>query len=179
MRRYFEASSRAPALFAALAVAVILVVVVFPALPIGGDPFDASGGYTQAEALAVLDGYGEAGRRTHIWASLTLDTALPVVYAGFLGGLIYRYRPSERWWKLAYLPLAAGAIDLGENVWVVLLLTRYPDISSGQVAAASLFMLSKWYTIVACLTLATTLTLVAGVRRARDRLRDRTSAGES
>ena len=174
MRRYLEASSRAPALLVTLASTLILVAAVFPALPIGGEPLDARAGYTHAEALAALEGYGEAGRRTHVWASLTLDTLLPVAYASFLAGLIYRYRPAERSWMLAYLPLAAGAIDLGENVQVVLLLTRYPDISAGQVAAASLFMLSKRYAIVACLALAIALALVAGVRRARAGVRDRT-----
>ena len=132
MREYFEACSRVPMLCATLVLVLILVVAVFPALPIGGEMLDVRGGYTYPEALAALEGYGEAGRRTHAWTSVTLDTLLPVVYASFLCGLIYRCRPTERLWRLAYLPLAAGLIDLGENIQIVLMLTRYPNISAGQ-----------------------------------------------
>lgn len=176
MREYFEASSRVPVLCATLLSTLILVVAVFPSLPISGEMIDVKAGYTHAEALAALDGYGEAGRRAYVWASLTLDTLLPIVYASFLGGLVYRFRPTERLWRLAYLPLAAVVIDLGENVQIFLMLTRYPDIPAAQVASASLFTLSKGYAFLICLALATTLAVVAGGRRARAGLRNRSSA---
>ncbi|WP_420615804.1 hypothetical protein [Candidatus Palauibacter sp.] len=133
------------------------------------------GGYTHSEALAALDGYGEAGRRAYAWASLTLDTLLPAASASFLAGLIYRFRPTERMWRLAWLPVAAGVIDLGENVQIFLMLIRYPDISAGQVASASLFTMLKGYAILICLTLAIPLVVVAVGRRIGARTRDRTS----
>ena len=176
MRKYFEAASKAPALCATLASSLVLVMAVFPSLPIGGEMLDAKRGYAHPETLAALEGYGEAGRRAYAWASLTLDTLLPTLYASFLGGLVYRCRPTEQLWRLAYLPLAAGVIDLGENVQIVVMLTRHPDISAGQVAIASMFTLCKGYAVVICLALATTLTIVAGVRRAREGLRNRKSA---
>ncbi|MDE0475324.1 MAG: hypothetical protein OXI50_12240, partial [Gammaproteobacteria bacterium] len=71
MRRYFEACSRAPTLCVTLASALILVLAVFPALPIGGELLDAKGGYTYGEALTALEGYGETGRRAYAWASVT------------------------------------------------------------------------------------------------------------
>ncbi len=173
MRRCFEVSSGAWALFATLASALILVVAVFPALPIGGEMLDVRGGYSYPETLAALEEYGEAGRRAYAWASLTLDTLLPVLYAGFLAGLIHRFRPSERWWKLAWMPLAAGAIDLCENVQIVVMLNRYPDISPGQVAVASLFTSLKGFAFLICLALAIALAVVAAGRRLRAGIRDR------
>ncbi len=134
MRKYFEASGRAWALCATLVSALILLIVVVPVLSVGGEMLDVMGGYTHSADLAALEGYGEAGRRVYALASLTLDTLFPVVYASFLAGLIYRFRPTERMWRLAWRPPAAGVIDLGENVQIVLMLTRYPDISAGQVA---------------------------------------------
>lgn len=175
MRRLFEASSESGALCATLGSTLILLVVVFPALPIGGEMLDAKGVYTYPEALAALESYGESGRRAYAWSSLTLDTLLPVVYASFLGGLIYRFRPTERWWKLAWLPLAAGVIDLGENVQIVLMLNRYPDISAAQVAGASLFTSLKGYAFWICLTLAVLLTIVAAGRRIHTRISHRAS----
>ena len=175
MRKYFEASGRAWVLCSTLVSALILLVVVFPVLPVGGEMLDVMDGYTHSEALAVLEGYGEAGRRVYALASLTLDTLFPVVYASFLAGLIYRFRPTERMWRLAWLPPAAGVIDLGENVQIVLMLTRYPDISAGQVAVASLFTTLKGYAFSICLALAISLAVVAAGRRVRARTQGRTS----
>ncbi len=175
MRKFFEASSAAWALCATLVSALILLVVVFPAMPVGGEMLDVMGGYTHSEALAALEGYGEAGRRVYALASLTLDTLFPVVYASLLAGLIYRFRPTERMWRLAWLPPAVGVIDLGENIQIVLMLTRYPDISAGQVAGASLFTTLKGYAVSACLALAVSLAVVALGRRVGARIRCRTS----
>ncbi|MDE0105583.1 MAG: hypothetical protein OXN89_24665 [Bryobacterales bacterium] len=172
MRRYFEACSSAAALCVTLTLALILIFVVFPAVPIGGEVLDAKGRYTYGEALAALQGYGETGRETYAWASATLDTLLPLLYVSFLAGLVYRCRPTDRSWRLAYLPVVVGVIDLGENVQIVLMLTTYPDISAGQVAIASLFTSCKGHAALICLTLAITLAVVSWIRRVHTRIRD-------
>ena len=51
----------------------------------------------------------------YAWSSATLDTLLPIVYASLLAGLIYRFRPTERPWTLAYLPIGVGALDLSSR----------------------------------------------------------------
>jgi len=173
MRKYVESASRTPALSATLVATLVLLVVVFPALPIGGEMLDVKAGYTYAEAVAAMESYGERGRQVYAWSSLTLDALLPFVYVSFLAGFVYRFRPTERLWILACLPLAAGVLDLCENIQVVLMLTRYPDVSAGQVAVASWFTLSKGYAVSACLLLAIALAAVAAVRRVRHGLRDR------
>ena len=170
MRQYLESASRTPVLSATLLAMLVLLVVVFPALPIGGEMLDVrTAGYTYAEAVAAMESYGERGRQVYAWSSATLDVLLPVVYVSFLAGFVYRFRPTERLWKLACLPLAAGVLDLCENVQVVLMLTRYPDVSAGQVAVASWFTLSKGYAVSLCLLLAIVLAAVAAVRRVRPR----------
>ena len=172
MRQYVESVSGTPVLSATLVAMLVLLVVVFPALPIGGEMLDVKTGYTYAEAVAAMESYGERGRQVYAWSSATLDVLLPVVYVSFLAGFVYRFRPTERLWRLAFLPLAAGVLDLCENFQVVLMLTRYPDVSAGQVAVASWFTLSKGYAVSLCLLLAIVLAAVAAVRRVRDRLRD-------
>ena len=114
-----------------------------------------------------MEGYGEKGRQTYAWSAATLDTLLPLVYASFLAGTIYRLRPTERSWRLAWLPLAAGALDLCENVQITIMLIGYPDVSAGQVASASLFTMSKSYALLLSLVLAVALAIAAAVRRSR------------
>ncbi|MDE2732641.1 MAG: hypothetical protein OXI38_14750 [Bacteroidota bacterium] len=167
MRKYFEICSGTKAILGTLASVLILMMVVFPALPIGGESLDGRFGYTHSEAVTALESYGESGRRVYAWGSMTLDLLLPLLYASFMVGLIYRFRPAERWWMLAYLPLGVALLDLGENVQVVLMLTGYPNISVGQVAAASLFTSLKVVTFFLCLALGIVLAVVAGIRRAR------------
>ena len=174
MRAYFEVASRAPVLGATLVAAVILPVAVFPALPIGGEMLDVKPGYTYDEVISALDGYGTQGRRVYAWSSATLDTVLPVVYVSFLAGLVYRFRPREYLWWLAYLPVAAGVLDLCENIQIILMLMQYPDIDAGQVASASVFTLSKRYAVVVCLVLAVTLMATTVGGRVLRRLRGRT-----
>ena len=163
MRTYFEAVGRTPVLGATL-IAALILVAVFPALPVGGELLDVKSGYTYREAVVALESYGERGRRVYAWSSATLDTLLPVVYVSLLAGLVYRFRPTERLWTLAYLPIAAGVLDLCENIQIVLLLVLYPDVSARQVATASLFTLSKGYALAACVVLAATFAAAAAVR---------------
>jgi len=174
MRTYCEFVSRTPVLGVTLGAAVLLLGAVFPALPIGDEMLDVKAGYTYAEAVAALDGYGEQGRRVYTWASVTLDTVLPVVYVSFLAGLVYRFRPRDRLWWLAYLPLAAGVLDLCENVQIIRMLIHYPDISAGQVASASAFTVAKSYAVSLCLVLAGILLATAAGGRAWRRVRGRT-----
>ena len=170
MRTYFDSVGTTPALLATLLSTLILVVAVFPALPIGGELLDVKPGYSHQEAVAALEGYGAEGRRVYAWSSATLDTLLPVAYTSLLAGLVYRFRPAERLWTLAYLPIGAGALDLCENVQIILLLVLYPDVSAPQVASASLFTLSKGYALSACVVMAAALAALAALRIALNRM---------
>ena len=61
MREYFEFVSRTWVLSATLATVLILVLSVFPALPIGGEMLDVKAGYTYPEVIAAMESYGEQG----------------------------------------------------------------------------------------------------------------------
>ena len=166
MRTYFESISTTPALLVTLLATLILVFAVFPVLPIGGELLDVKSGYTYREAVAALESYGEQGRRVYAWSSATLDTLLPLVYASLFAGLLYRFRPAESLWRLAYLPIGAGVLDLCENVQIISLLVGYPEVSASQVASASLFTLLKGYTLSVCVVMAATLAAVSIARSA-------------
>ena len=168
MRTYLDFVNGTLLLGATLVAALILVALI-QALPVGGEMLDVKAGYSHEDAVAAMEGYGEQGRRVYAWSAGTLDTLLPLVYASFLAGVIYRFRPTERYWRLACLPLLAGALDLGENVQIILMLAGYPDVSAGQVASASLFTTLKSYALLLSMALAVSLAIAAAVRRGRRR----------
>ena len=165
LTRWIEFTAKTPILLTTAFIAVMLLVVMFPALPIGGELLDARFGYTHAEVVDALAVYGADGRHVYLWASLTLDTLLPVAYAALLAGLVYRLRPKDRLGALSIVPLAAGVLDLGENAQIAAMLVGYPDVSRVQVAVASLFTQAKVIALLASLALVGTLVVLAVLRR--------------
>ena len=171
MQRYFELASRTSVLVGAFVLTAAFLFVVFPALPVGGELLDVKSGYTHAEAMAAMEGYGASGRSVYILASLTLDTLFPLVYVTLFAGLIHRFRWNDRTAFLAWIPVVAGIIDLGENVQIVAMLTNYPDVGPVQVAFASTFTMVKGWLGTVYQVLAVVLLVVAGIRALRNRRR--------
>ena len=167
LKRLVELAARTPVLVATAIIAATLVVAVFPALPIGGDLLDTRFGYTHAAVLEAMATYGEHGRRVYLWSSLTLDTLLPVAYVGLLAGALHRLRPRDSLWQLAFVPLAAGVLDLCENFQIVAMLISYPDVLPAQVAAGSLVTKLKAVTVTTSVALVAVLAVLASVRRLR------------
>ena len=163
MRRYFEWAGR-PAVLVLTFLATVVLLAVFPAIPVGGELLDVRSGYGYDEAMAALAGYGADGRRLYIWSGATLDTLLPVAYASFLAGLVYRFRPSERLRVVAWFPVALGALDLVENAQIIAMLVGFPDVSEMQVASASAFTVTKSLAFAACFAYAVVVVLVAVAR---------------
>ena len=168
LRLCFDFTARVPVLVFTALVSAVLITLVFPALPIGGESLDGRFGYALEEAMAAMTAYGEGGRRVYVLASLTADTLLPISYAGCLSGLVYRLRPKDDLWRLAFLPVVAGVLDLCENGQIVAMLIQYPDVSAGQVAAASLVTQMKGCTVLASLAIVAGLAGWALVRRVRN-----------
>lgn len=153
MTRYFELAGRTPVLVATF-VGTVALLVLFPAIPVGGELLDVRPGYGFEEAMAALAGYGDQGRVLYAWSSATLDTLLPCVYVTFLVGLIYRFRPTPSFAVFAWLPLAVLVLDLGENAQIIAMLVQFPDVSARQVASASAFTVAKTFAFVACFAFA-------------------------
>lgn len=101
-------------------------------------------GYSWQELIDAMDQYGASGRAIYAWASLTLDTVFPMLYATLVAGILYRFAPRDSWRVLAWLPVLAGVWDLCENAQIIAMLLMYPDIAPGQVAVASFFTRVKW-----------------------------------
>jgi hypothetical protein len=142
-RRFFGfAAGTKPLIFSFIGV-VLMVTWVFPALPVHGELIDLKLQYSLPDIQAAMQQYGADGRAAYAWASPTVDTLFPALYVTFFSGLFYRFRPSERLWVLAFIPLIAGVWDLCENAQITAMLIQYPELSARQVAIASFFTTTK------------------------------------
>lgn len=142
-RKYFAFAAATKTLIVSFIGVMLILLLVFPALPINGQLIDLKLSYTLADIKAAMDQYGAEGRAVYAWSCPTVDTLFPAFYVTFFAGLIYRFRPKEYLWVLAFIPVIAGAVDLCENVQITTMLLQYPDISAPQVAMASFFTTSK------------------------------------
>lgn len=164
MRRYFVFSSKTAVLIITLILVVLLVAVIFPAIPVGGDLLDTKSSYTYDDVVDLMEQYGESGLKVYAIASPTLNTIFPLVYVTFFAGLIYRFKPVKKVWWLAYVPVFAGIWDLCENLQITAMLVQYPDIYKTQVSIASFFTQIKGYLILVCSLLAAAFLLIALIR---------------
>lgn len=158
-RKFFEFAAGTKPLIVSFIGVLLMALLVFPMLPVGGELLDVKLSYSLADVQAAMLQYGPQGRAVYALASPTVDTLFPILYVTFFAGLLYRFRPSERLWPLAFIPVFAGAWDLCENAQITTLLLQFPDISARQVALASFFtsvkhVLSAVYELMALLFLA-------------------------
>lgn len=173
MRRFFEFAGKTGTLLATLALVGVVLFLVFPNLPIEGELLDEMSGYSFAEAMRALTGYGTDGRTTYLWSSLALDTLFPIVYVTFFAGLIYRFRATDGTWWFAYIPIIGGIWDLMENVQISMMLLTYPNISEAQVASASIFTQVKHWLGSLYLVIGIVLLLIAITRTTTEKFRSR------
>lgn len=129
-RQFFEFAAGTTTLIASLIGVLLMMLVVFPALPLHGEMIDVKLHYTPADIQAETLQYGPQGRAIYAIASPTLDSLFPVLYVTFFAGLIYRFRPNERLWVMALIPVFAGVWDLCENAQITAMLLQYPGISA-------------------------------------------------
>lgn len=158
-RAFFEFAARTRVLATTFALTLVFTLAVFPLLPVDGQLLDYKTSYSHEEAMAAMEEYGDRGRRIYAWASPTLDTLFPIVYVSFFAGLIYRCRPTDRLWWLAFVPVAAGLVDLGENAQITAMLIQYPDVSVAQAEAASFF--TRWKATIGTVYQVMALVLLA------------------
>lgn len=111
--------------------------------------FDLSpAGYTHAHALTLLESLGHDGRDAYLFPQLALDFVYPGLFAICFSVMliwIYSKRVGPDSWSLnlAVLPALGGLFDYIENILIIRMITIFPDLSKGWVAAASFATLLK------------------------------------
>ena len=134
---------------------VFYLTILFYSIPLVGKSapnmklFDVSpSGYTQEYAVSLLNAIGPEGRNAYLSLQLPLDFVYPglfiISYSLMFAWLLKKnFDLQSKVYYALYLPIVAGLFDYLENVFVILMLKTYPNLSSGLVAAASFATLAK------------------------------------
>lgn len=105
--------------------------------------FDLSpAGYSHSQAMILLESLGHEGRGLYLFPQLALDFVYPGLFAiCFSLMLIWVYsqrvRSDSKLLYLAMLPALGGLFDYIENILIIRMITTFPDVTKGLVAAAS------------------------------------------
>jgi hypothetical protein len=137
---------------AAMAVYLIMVLITLPELSqrSGGlAMFDLMpGGYDSDHANSVLQALGEDGRLYYLTRQIPLDLLYPGLLSAVLAGTwLFLLRRGhiqgkyQRGWII--IAVGAGLADYGENVFIMIMLISFPEISDGLVTTASILTILK------------------------------------
>ncbi len=107
-------------------------------------------GFDIAKIKQQVADYGDAGRVYYRRTELTLDILYPLAYAAFFSlilSLLMQTLPLDsglRRWNI--LPFIMLAFDYVEDVFIVMMLSNYPDWSDTTAMLCAVFRLLKWAT---------------------------------
>lgn len=104
-------------------------------------------GYDRDILVSQLLLYGEAGRVLHVQVTLYVDMLFPVAYGVLFGGLLALAGRQTRFRLAALFIVPVMCLDWAENIQLVGLLYGFPDLSDGQIAAASATTIAKFWAI--------------------------------
>jgi len=113
-------------------------------------------GFSALDVQKTFEALGETGRTQYIYSSLILDTAFPILYVLLFISILLKLN-EERVFVFC-LPILAGFFDLGENIFISLMMSSnsFSEIPQSQIFIASLLNQCKW---VLC-TLIITILLI-------------------
>lgn len=168
-------------LFWGVAILVYLLMVFGPLADIeritGVRAFDMRPtGYSYTDALVLISGLGDEGRRIYLTKQIPLDTLYPALLAisssSSLFWLSESFGAIARWYHAAaIMAYMAAAADYAENGLIVWILNTAPNVPETLVAAASLASVSK--SILSTIVFTTLLAALTGLAiRARLRWRN-------
>jgi hypothetical protein len=112
-------------------------------------PLDLMFFYTPAQAFAMMDKYGEAGRSIYLRIGLTADIIHLIIYTLFFGLLLSwlfqrAFKPDSPMQKWNVMPVGAWLFDMLENAGILSMLMMYPSRSEIMAWLTMLFGSLKW-----------------------------------
>ena len=141
-----------------LVILLLTCSVGFQNLPnnIYSNMLDLLFGFNALDVQKTFEALDETGRTQYIYSSLILDTAFPILYVLLFISILLKLN-EERVFVFC-LPILAGFFDLGENIFISLMMSSnsFSEIPQSQIFIASLLNQCKW---VLC-TLIITILLI-------------------
>tara|TARA_B100001996_G_scaffold376174_1_gene357098 strand:+ start:272 stop:670 length:399 start_codon:yes stop_codon:yes gene_type:complete len=116
-------------------------------------------GFNALDVQKTFEALGETGRTQYIYSSLILDTAFPILYVLLFISILLKL--NEETVFVFCLPILAGFFDLGENIFISLMMSSnsFSEIPQSQIFIASLLNQCKW---VLCALIITILLIRVG-----------------
>ena len=120
-------------------------------------------GYSFEYAIKLLDTLGSEGRALYLYRQLPLDFIYPGLFAVscslLLSWLLLKTQQTKaNLFYVCYIPIAAGLFDYLENIFIVSMLSSYPNVSEVSISLASAMTIAK-----SVLTTAFFVFLIIGV----------------
>ena len=120
-------------------------------------------GYSFEYAVKLLDTLGSEGRELYLYRQLPLDFIYPGLFAVscslLLSWLFLKtQQTNSKLFYFCYIPGATGLFDYFENIFIVSILTSYPNVSEVSISLASARTIVK-----SVLTTAFFVLLIIGV----------------
>ena len=105
-------------------------------------------GYTYQNAVDLLSALGPEGRSIYLSRQLPLDFLYPglfaITYSLLLVWLLLKSLSHQsKIFYVAMVPILAGLCDYIENIFIIVMINSFPDLSSNIVGTASLFTIMK------------------------------------
>jgi hypothetical protein len=105
-------------------------------------------GYSFEYAIELLDNLGSDGRELYLHEQLPLDFIYPGLFAVSCSLLLsWLFLKSQnvnsKLFYFCYIPVAAGLFDYFENIFIVRILTSYPNVSDTSISLASSMTIVK------------------------------------
>ncbi len=120
-------------------------------------------GYQPDRLWQMLSDYGTEARAYYARTEATTDIAYPITYTLLfvvILSLLYRHKPYRPFAIINLLPLGILGFDIAENIGIITLLHRYPDIGYSWAVATAVCTTGKWLMLLWCV-----LAIVYGLLR--------------
>ena len=129
-----------------LLISLFICSVCFQNLPnnIYPNMLDLSFGFSGPDVLKTFETLGETGRIQYVYSSLILDTVFPVLYVLLFISILLKL--NERRIFVLCIPMLAGIFDIGENIFISLMMSSnsFSEIPELQIFISSLLNQCKW-----------------------------------
>ena len=129
-----------------ITILLIVIGIIFQNLPhnIYPNMLDLLFGFKGLEVQNTFDALGRTGREQYIYSSLILDTAFPILYVLLFISILLKLNEGRV--LVLCLPILAGIFDLGENIFISLMMSSssFSEIPESQIFISSLLNQCKW-----------------------------------
>ncbi len=125
---------------------------------------DTQFGFTPEFARAIMESYGDYGRKGVALITGIVDSVYPFVYGTFLALVISRLRIAnssvKRGQLLNLIPFVAVVFDFIENTGILLMISIYPDQNTSIAWVTSFAGIMKWLLLGGCILIILYLLIV-------------------